>query len=400
MTRDLAGKNILITQSTFFHIAGSEIVALELARGLKEMGANVKIFTYIYDDPIKSFVNGGGIDVTSDENDPFFDKLDYIWIHHQTLPERVIYNLWRKHKYNPTIIFMHMSGLSMNYLEQPFIQGLEKKLSDLNLYVSEECKNLLEKMFFNGKEVIKSGIFPNPFPDIFASSDYNHTDLKKVLVVSNHPPLEIKDIENHSRNFEIDYMGKQSKNHELITVQKLLEYDCIITIGKTVQYCLACGVPVFIYDKFGGDGYLNDKNFDSNRAVNFSGRGSTKKTTTELIKEIEDGYTNAVHFQHNNKVHFCDIFSLSENIKKYFNCGKRSKRLSVADYNTIMASISMLKWKLISEYKENVLCTRLSEAEAELQELKNSIAAINDQKPSTTKDPLYKKIIRKFKSIM
>lgn len=39
--------------------------------------------------------------------------------------------------------------------------------------------------------------------------------------------------------------------YKSITLEILSQYDVAITIGKTVQYCLVMGVPVYVYDKFG-----------------------------------------------------------------------------------------------------------------------------------------------------
>jgi len=65
---------------------------------------------------------------------------------------------------------------------------------------------------------------------------------------------------------------------------KVLEnYDLVITIGKTVNYCLALGVPVYCYDWFGGSGYLNPGNFAINKRHNFSGRDSFRKLSGEAI---------------------------------------------------------------------------------------------------------------------
>ena len=58
----------------------------------------------------------------------------------------------------------------------------------------------------------------------------------------------------------IDAIGSEKP---AITSAELLDhYDCVISIGKTVQYCLVQGIPVFLYDRFGGPGYLNESNYD------------------------------------------------------------------------------------------------------------------------------------------
>ena len=39
----------------------------------------------------------------------------------------------------------------------------------------------------------------------------------------------------------------------------------MITIGKTVQYCLLSATPVFVYDYLGGFGYLDASNIERAR---------------------------------------------------------------------------------------------------------------------------------------
>jgi hypothetical protein len=68
----------------------------------------------------------------------------------------------------------------------------------------------------------------------------------------------------------IDAIGSEKP---AITSAELLDhYDCVISIGKTVQYCLVQGIPVFLYDRFGGPGYLNESNYELAEYYNFSGR--------------------------------------------------------------------------------------------------------------------------------
>lgn len=367
------GKNILITQSAMRVIAGSEIVALELAEELQSMGANVKIFTWEYGAPIRKFVEKKNIKVTCNEYDPFFKKCDYIWVHHQVLPELVLKELHSNKKYDPRIMFMHMSGIPGNYIEQPYIRDLELQLSDKNLYVSEEAKTLLEKMFYEGKEKIASDIFPNPFPEAFAEQRYNRSELKNVLVVSNHPPKEVERLKNMRSEINIVFAGNGGDKYELVTPKALLKYDAVITIGKTVQYCLACGVPVYVYDKSGGCGYLNKKNFTKNRLVNFSGRGNKKKTSEQIFSEIINGYDGARKYQESVRDEMIQEFSLANYIEKLFIDESKEKLLPEALYNTAMASMAMSKWKLKGDFyvKELVEVVKKRDNEIEAYKLKN-----------------------------
>lgn len=379
-------------------IAGSEIVALELAEELQNMGANVKIFTWEYGAPIRKFVERKSIKVTCNEYDPFFKKCDYIWVHHQVLPELVLKELHSSKKYNPRIMFMHMSGIPGNYIEQPYIRDLELQLSDKSLYVSEEAKTLLEEMFYDGEEKIPSGIFPNPFPEAFVEQKYNRSELKNVLVVSNHPPKEVERLRNMRSEINIVFAGSGGDKYELVTPKALLKYDAVITIGKTVQYCLACGVPVYIYDKSGGCGYLNKKNFKKNKAVNFSGRGNKKKTSEQIFSELINGYGAARKYQSEIRDEMIKAFRISKYIDELFVEESKEKALSESMYNTAMASMAMSKWKLKGDFYVKELVDVVKKRDDEIEDYKaknNNLEKIINNYNNNLLAKIYKKIRRK-----
>ncbi|MEW6856332.1 hypothetical protein ABG752_11000 [Streptococcus iniae] len=78
-------------------------------------------------------------------------------------------------------------------------------------------------------------------------------------------------------------------------------YDCVIGIGKNVQYCLAMGKPIYVYDHFKGPGYLTAENIEQAAFNNFSGRGFEKcrKTSQEIVSDLLAGYQSAQSFQKN-----------------------------------------------------------------------------------------------------
>ena len=49
---------------------------------------------------------------------------------------------------------------------------------------------------------------------------------------------------------------------------------------------MALKIPVYVYDKFGGPGYINKKNIEINRKYNFSGRNFKKKSSLEIVNDI------------------------------------------------------------------------------------------------------------------
>jgi hypothetical protein len=85
----------------------------------------------------------------------------------------------------------------------------------------------------------------------------------------------------------------------------------VVTIGKTVQYGLACGVPVYVYDKFGGPGYLDRTNFAAAKRCNFSGRCCRRKLEPAQIgAEIVEAYNDARAFVDGLSADDLDCFRL------------------------------------------------------------------------------------------
>jgi hypothetical protein len=68
----------------------------------------------------------------------------------------------------------------------------------------------------------------------------------------------------------------------------------VVTIGKTVPYCLALKIPVYCYDHFGGPGWLHEENLDLASQNNFSGRGFSGKTPQAIALEIAEGYRESL----------------------------------------------------------------------------------------------------------
>ena len=166
------------------------------------------------------------------------------------------------------------------------------------------CLTLTQKtrdMFISNYSVPESKIMvlPNTAPDEFF--DYNFkrpTKLKNIAIVSNHPPKElrvaVKSLRRHGIR-TIYYGGKNSVN---VTPKLLSNFDCVVSIGKTVQYALAMGIPVYNYDHFGGNGYITMANIDEEERANFSGRSTfTKKNSTQIFLEIKTEYDEVLRQQ-------------------------------------------------------------------------------------------------------
>ncbi|MFY0691884.1 MAG: hypothetical protein JXR14_08200 [Paracoccaceae bacterium] len=111
---------------------------------------------------------------------------------------------------------------------------------------------------------------------------------KRVLFVSNNQPEEMLKAAEilHNRGYQVRFIGR-NKEYKRIEPSDILWADCVVTIGKTARYALATGTPVFVYDRFGGDGYLNDENYSLNEEFNFSGRPTCRKlSAVDLAHQI------------------------------------------------------------------------------------------------------------------
>ena len=348
-TFDFKGKRILITHPFLYEINGATIVALELATFLQEQGAIVCVYTNVFEDPIKQYFLREGIrvDVASKMPRYHLSDFDFVWINSQTFPVSLLKELGDadKVKLAPKFIFMHMSAHSFCADEMPYIYNFEESLSSLSLFVSEEAFDT-NKAFFE-KLPENTDYYRNPAPlsydQIFRKHRY---ELRKVLVVANYPCPELREIKDilKKKNISIDYLGFCGDRYELISEKILSNYDAVISIGKTVQYCLVSGTPIYIYGQYGGPGWLTKKNYAKAKKYNFSGRGFRDKTPEEIVNDLISYYSKAKRFHDENQDDFADEYLINNVAARVFMKASSSRRL-IAPFSSarIAAHTSLLR---------------------------------------------------------
>lgn len=292
---NIKDKRFLITQPVFHRYCGSVVVTIELAIFLMENGAKVDVYTFTSDESIKRRLENKGINVYMPHDSEKLNlfKYDYIWIHSQVLPESIVKQLPKlaNAPKRPFFIFLHMSPHDYIPDEFQWIYTFEENLADIVLYISEEVRENHNILFT--KPIVES-YFRNPCPKKFSNN--NAPDkLKKVLIVSNHAPKEIEEAVSilRKKKITVHHLGDNGRKTKLISPKDIKEYDAIITIGKTVQYCILGKRPTYIYDIFGGAGYLTRRNYRENKKLNFSGRGFSKKEPNIIADEIIKGWADA-----------------------------------------------------------------------------------------------------------
>ncbi len=375
-------RKIIICQNALHYLFGSEIVTLELSEYFMSAGWEVVVFTWFLSGQMKKEFEKKNIFVTTDENDNNLSGADCVWVHHQAIP-RIVLSEAKTNKKSPLFIFFHMSASEWIYLEQPYIFELEKKLAAKSVFVSEEARDFVIRKY--PSVAPKTEIMPNLAPEHYNDFRYDiDRKLEKILVVSNHLPkevLELKELVDNSK-LKIKFIGEGGKKL-LITPEIISEADLVITIGKTVQYCLSEGVPVFIYDHFGGPGYLTEKNYIEAEKHNFSGRPFKKCSAEILFKKIQSGFDEAKKYQSKNIDYFRQRFGIKENLASLFKELKVEERPVLSDefFNSAISTLALVREKVIAE---NLLTIEKDRVLKISQERDNYIKAYEKLKNSKT----------------
>ena len=294
------------------------MVTFELANFLVQAGAKVTVFTYTALNPARELFRKAGIKVLTPQDKHKFGlgDYDYIWVHSLTLPNSLLDDLKLPHDKYPAFVFLHMSALDTIPDEHPWIYGLEEKLSSLSLYISDGVLNS-NKKYGLPKNI---AYFRNPAPVEFCEKRRTVLPKKisKLLIVSNHPPKELLEAKEllQKRGVVVENYGEGQEKYSLITPAVLAKYDAVVTIGKTVQYCLVNNTPVYVYDWFGGPGWLDAKNYQSIKSFHFSGRFTSQKASSTIADELINGYADAVKFQTASLEEFTEDFSLEKVLDK------------------------------------------------------------------------------------
>lgn len=270
--------SILITNAHLVRFGGSELVSVELAEYYAAMGWHVCLYSPRVGEPLRSTIDKR-VHVTTQEPDA--SGWDIIWDHHGVL----IHKLTRRP--GQMIICNHMSS----YVE------LEKPKYN---------PEIPHRIFANSLETIhsmplcyqrKAELFQNPAPPEFQRVNHGGN---YGLFISNHRPADLNEaMALLSIPIKlVDYANAQRLSGQHFADNVFFKARFVVCNGKSVQYALRAGVPVFLYDHFGGPGWLTEENFQRASHFNFSGRGFHEGGALETlplwptIKPIDQAMVN------------------------------------------------------------------------------------------------------------
>lgn len=276
---------ILLLTNHLINFGGSELQILELYRFFKQHQCKVNIFASGYGHPIINFFDVS--DILQDPSEIILEKYNIIWNQHFVLP-RLFKN--KNQKCNAIIFSVHLSPYEpLEFCSVPCMLALDNIHFIANSY---ETRDKLLSLGVNKPIHISFNAAPNDY-----LTDDIPKELRKIAIVSNHYKGELREAaEILAKDYQVDIYGRNGGKIEIVTPELIKKYDCIISIGKTVQYSILANRPIYVYDHFGGSGYLNKENYDKAIYYNFSGRGFERKDAKTIVKEIKNGFNDNIHF--------------------------------------------------------------------------------------------------------
>lgn len=286
---------VLVLTNHFSSFAGSEIVALQTAQWFARQGDLVTLGANSVGAPIKHLATG--VQLTTQIADIDLSAFDLVWCQHDLLSHLPLAAFERASRRPlPHVVMVSLSP----YEPYEHIDGTLARALSADIYANspETAAEIVKRsagLITRGMVHVFHNAAPSEFWDA-APGRAPSAELKALTLISNHPPDEVISCLARLQQSGVS-VRRIGLRHEvcLVRPEDIAQADAILTIGKSAPYAIAQGKPVFVYDHFGGDGWLTRANFSANLAHNFSGRPAHRRLTPEaLAAEIVNGYPMAL----------------------------------------------------------------------------------------------------------
>ena len=331
----MENKKVLLTNFEITQFSGSEITITSIASQFKKLGYTVYMASLNYEEPLFSSVKTEFdviINLFEDEFDFSEIEFDIVWSQHTFLLDSLIFDRGLKAK--------KIVASSLSPFES--FESMPVYSDDLSLIIanSVETKKVLQDEGIKEIELFENFSYTSYF-----ENPKKVDKLKKIAIVSNHIPEEMMEALEllKEKEYIVDIYGLAGQK-KLITDEILKQYDAIISIGKTVQYAMSLKIPVYIYDRFGGPGYLRKTNIEENRMHNFSGRGYSKNTPENIVEDIISNYSSVIEDLGDIHTYAYENFCFEENFSKILS--KLEEKIEV-NLESIINKYSKYKRKLL-----------------------------------------------------
>jgi hypothetical protein len=356
--------NILLTNNRIKDYTGSEIDTANIANYFISLNHNVDIFTLEYGNPLLKHLNEKVRIIGYENADILLDNYDLIWSHHFPLLDYILFSKKIKAKYINYSCLSSYEPYEMPPLYYKFLTSVT--------YLSKETIDCFKKQNIDMKNF---SFFPNYVYDEYFKNIKTINKLKKICIVSNHIPQELKEAKKIFENnkYSVDIYGL-GYTETMINADILNKYDLVISIGKTVNYALGLGIPVFCYDHFGGDLYITKENIKDSFNFNFSGRyKKIKLNANKIYNYIINNYKDALLSVDYNKKFMMKNCSFENNIAYLLKKILKSNRVN---YEKLYKNYNILNY--YSELYLREITNRIKIIN-ELQNCNNKLNNINKE---------------------
>lgn len=283
-------RRALFGNAEFRIVAGSELVILELIEELTARGWRCDITAWSIGEPMQDLARRAGANLIKCPAKIRAFNYDLIWLNNR-LEAVFDYEVTSESAPRTLFVFGHFDR-DWSYA-QPGV-AVEKVVGELFLVPAPAGIRRLNKY---GLPTKKIRLFRNPAPRNFELSPRRSSEMRRILIVSNHAPPEVLETAKllHNRGIDVEHwgMGGTVRNHR-ITPDALIDVDAVLSIGKTVPYAIRARRPAYVYDHFGGPGWLSKENFNSAAERNFSGLCCERRLDAlSLCSELLAGFKKA-----------------------------------------------------------------------------------------------------------
>lgn len=285
-------RRVLVAIHQLWRYSGSEIHALQLAEHFQDMGAEVIFFAVTTEPWLAAEIEARGIKIADLRTirRKLRKDFDIVWTHHETS----FYLLHILYGVRCRLAIHGILSRVVRLERLPLLPPFANPNKLIFLANSVETRNEVAARSSQSEISLLLNIVPEAFRT-HRKLQYSPA-LRRVAVVSNHIPDELiaaKDL-LEERGVEVELIGKGYKE-VLVDHTTLVDFDAVVTIGKTAQYAIVQGIPLFLYDVFGGPGYIGPDGFERHEEFNFSGRSEPEQMSAEdLARALVDGYAARV----------------------------------------------------------------------------------------------------------
>jgi hypothetical protein len=307
-------RHVVMTNYTMAAIGGSQIVLRDIASILVSAGAQVTIVSPAVGEPMASLMATVGASTVNLCDPDISAKLPRSTDLLLGLHWPVVGMVTLHHKMR----FRHLVLMSLSPYEPVEALSILTDDADALLVNSRENLDHHRQMTHDSAFTDRIVVFPNSLPTTwFEDVPPPPKTLRRVLFVSNRRSARLdllKDTLHSAGVAVLDIgMGRESR---LVDTALVDDHDAVITIGHSVQKAMARQRPVFVFDRFGGPGWVTMGNFDDLARFNFAGRGLPSLAAVEAPAAFLKGHEAACAQSSDLSVITKEQFSLEVHVER------------------------------------------------------------------------------------